>query len=159
MKSTNHDWDKDPTLRQIADEIHGLEQAMWTCALRFTGHEYVERKYPKSGFPEIIKPVVSQRLFHDDDLDNLAAFFGLQRYLGKWGGDSLTPWSEHHIAYRLLFLHCYRLNIPSIWADQQYDRLWKSEFEPDRERIAAAVRRSLKTPGNGPLDWHEVPSA
>lgn len=150
MDANDHDWHNDPNLTQIADEIYELEEAMMTCALRFKGYEYVERNHPQSELPELTNPVVSERIFHDDDLDNLAVFFALRRFLGKWGGEHCTPWSDAHTAYRLLFLHCYRLAIPSSWILEENDRRWRREFEPRRESIAAAVRRSLKTPGDGP---------
>lgn len=158
MKIPDHDWGKDKDLEVLAAQVSDLDYAISVCALRFLGNDFVDRKCPESGFPALIEPVVSNLLFHDDDLDNLAVFFGLQRYLGKWGGEGCTPWSREHTAYRLLFLHCYRMEIPSSWALEEYNRRWKSDFEPRREQIAAAVRKTLKTPGNGPLNWHYVSS-
>ena len=51
---------------------------------------------------------------HVKQEDNLAAFFALQRFLHKWGGEHLTKYADEHIAYDFLFLHLYTHYFPSI---------------------------------------------
>jgi hypothetical protein len=65
-----------------------------TCALRFDGYKYESlcggRMGPdKASFPSLVQRIEDTMEFYEDPLDNFAAFFALQRGLGKWGGEQL----------------------------------------------------------------------
>ena len=81
-----------------------VTEAQTVCALRILGYEY-ERSADLllSG---LIEPIVKSRVLLTDQNANFAAFFGLQRFLHKWG--YLTKYAAEHFAYAFLFLHLYR---------------------------------------------------
>ena len=82
-----------------------------TCALRFLGYEYEEAAdiseadTTGAGLSKLIAPVVSSLTLHEKCEDNHASFFGLQRFLCKWGGEYSTVYSNEQIAFDFLFLH------------------------------------------------------
>jgi hypothetical protein len=125
------------------------EHAIGACALRFDGYAYWETRYRDFGHKDASNPgevsgmVVKDRCFFEDDLDNLLAFFLLQRYLGKWGGEGLSESSNEFITFILLFLHCYRLEIPDRFRAEPYYTDWQREEVAKLESLAARVRRSL----------------
>jgi len=84
--------------------------------LRFLGYEYEQatRIATGRGFSHFTEPVVKSLTLHVKQEDNLAAFFALQRFLHKWGGEHLTKYADEHIAYDFLFLHLYTHYFPSI---------------------------------------------
>ena len=80
---------------------------------------------------------------------NLAAFFGLQRYLHKWGGEYLTEYAEEHIAYDFLFLHLYHCDVPVEYKNEKYIKQWEQEILLSIEEVAAFVRQSFQRKGRG----------
>jgi hypothetical protein len=132
-----------------------VEEAQIVCALRFQGYEYEESIRSEvadetlGGFPLLIRPVVDSLTLHDRQENNFAAFFGLQRYLFKWGGERLTKFSEEHVAFDFLFLHLYRTDPPLRFTDEQYALRWDREFKDSIEETAAVVRNSFRRKGRG----------
>lgn len=127
-----------------------ISEAESVCALRFLGYEYEESVglavpgVTGGGLSRLIEPVIQSFEFHVDQNDNFAAFFGLQRVLHKWGGESLTKHSREHLAYDFLFLHLYRLEPPSQFCHADYSTRWQREFLGRSELIAAFVRDSFR---------------
>ncbi len=134
---------------------HDITKAQTICALRFQGYEYKKSRgvssggEPVKGFAELIAPVVNELTLHSSRNDNFAVFFGLQRYLHKWGGESLTKYSEEHIAYDFLFLHLYSHEPSEPFRNDEYCRQWQDDFLPEVESIAALVRKSFRRVGSG----------
>jgi hypothetical protein len=132
------------------------DNALTACALRFDGYAYEEAAglaEPNSvggGLAKLIKPILETRVFHEEQNANLAAFFGLQRFLYKWGGEYLTEYSNEHVVFRLLYLHLYRADIPLEYRKQPYFDEWERNYRPQREALAAVIRRTLRRIGEGP---------
>ena len=135
--------------------LHNVTKAQSICALRFQGYKY-EQSIDISvdgttgrGLTKLIKPVVEELILHSSNNDNFAAFFGLQRFLHKWGGEYLTKYSEEHIAYDFLFLHLYSHQPPESFRHDEYCLQWQREVLPKVESIAATVRKSFRRVGSG----------
>ena len=132
-----------------------VTEAQTICALRFQGYGYEKFVGASSsgetseGLARFTAPVVNSLTLHSSNSDNFAAFFGLQRYLHKWGGEYLTKYSEAHIAYDFLFLHLYSHEPPEPFRHNEYCRRWQDDFLPRAESIAALVRESFRRIGNG----------
>jgi hypothetical protein len=127
-----------------------VTEAQSVCALRFQGYEY-EQFIGSSvdgttggGLAKLIKPVVEELILHQSHNDNFAAFFGLQRFLHKFGGEYLTKYSKEHIAYDFLFLHLYSHEPPDSFRHAGYCLKWEREFLPEIESISATVRKSFR---------------
>jgi hypothetical protein len=131
------------------ERLEGEEHAIGACALRFDGYAYWETRYRDFGHKDASNPgevsgmLAEGRCFFENDLDNLLVFFLLQRYLGKWGGERLPENSNEFITFLLLFLHCYRLEIPERFRFEPYYTEWQRQSPADYESLAARVRRSL----------------
>lgn len=132
------------------------------CALRFLGYEYENAAGISSsvatgaGLSKLIQPVVESFLLHESDNNNFAAFFGLQRYLGKWGGDHLTKYAEEHLAFDFLFLHLYLKEPQAQFRNLEFCRVWESKHRPISESIAAVVRKSFVRIGHGPKSGYDL---
>ncbi|MBN8461116.1 MAG: hypothetical protein J0M04_25095 [Verrucomicrobia bacterium] len=132
-----------------------VTEAQIVCALRFQGYEYVEAKYgqnegePPTGFPTLIQPVVDSLTLHERQEDNFAAFFGLQRFLFKWGGEYLTMYADEHIAFDFLFLHLYRFDTPREYSADEYVSRWDRDFKARSEQTASVIRNSFRRKGRG----------
>ena len=132
-----------------------ITEAQTVCALRFLGYEYEKAsglEVPHStggGLSKLIEPIVRSRVLYTEQNANFAAFFGLQRFLHKWGGEYLTKYSDQHLAYDLLFLHLYRFETPPEFTNPDYTTRWQQEFMERAETIAAFVRKSFRRVGRG----------
>lgn len=125
-----------------------VDTAECICALRFQGYEYL--KSTGEDFSVLINLVVKERILYEDQNRNFAAFFGLQRFLYKWGGEHNTKYSDEHIAFDFLFLHLYRLEPEQRFCDPTCDREWQHTHGPWAESIAGYVRQSMRRAGSGP---------
>ena len=73
-----------------------ITEAQPICALRFQGYKYEQSLGSSAnggtgqGLANLIAPVAEELTLHGSNDDNFAAFFGLQRFLHKWGGEYLT---------------------------------------------------------------------
>ena len=136
---------------------YDIRHAMSTCALRFMGYEYEEvsglfEPDPDSigiGLNKLMEPIVGTLILHADDNMNFAAFFGLQRWLHKWGGEFLTKYSADHIAYDFLFLHLYQRDVPDRFRNEEYCTEWQREYAGRMEEIASYVRNTFRRKGRG----------
>ena len=129
------------------EELQGLS-FIDTCALRFDGYKYQEACRHRMGpdkvdFPELVQRVEDTLELYPDNLDNFAVFFALQRWLGKWGGETSPLDDPARIAFQFLFLHLYREEIPERfkYIEMQWYAEWREKYEPHREQLAAYVRR------------------
>lgn len=127
-----------------------ITETQIVCALRFLGYEWekasgiAEEGATGAGLSRLITPVVDDLILHETEEDNFAAFFGLQRFLFKWGGERLTKRSREHVAFDFLFLHLYRMIPPYRFAHEEYVARWNREFKADAENVAAYVRKTFK---------------
>ena len=140
------------SITRFPDEI---EEAQIICALRFDGYKYEDtlvcdaNDKPVISLPQLAKPLVKTLSLHESDNDNFAAFFALQRFLFKWGGEYLTKYSDEHIAFDFLFLNLYRLDVPEQFAHKEYVSKWNRDFKPAAEKTAAYIRNSFRRQGTG----------
>ena len=114
------------------------------CALAFDGYGWKEATLgPDARWEDLwAKPLDSMEM--DPSLErNFGAFFSLQRWLYKWGGEQLPESAPEHRAYRWLFLHLYRAEIPARWRHAERWRTWRAIDPSVREKHAAAIRRAL----------------
>ena len=124
------------------------------AALRFDGWKYWQQRcrtyQTDSGNLSVLTVKLTEtREFHAEQFDNLAAFFALQRFLSKWGGEYKTRFSDEHVAFRQLFLHTYRDEIPKEFRLTDYYSRWELDFKPIREELAAQIRRAFRPKGRG----------
>jgi hypothetical protein len=92
------------------------------CALRFDGYKYA--KAQGTSLVDLSSRAESEFPF-ESELDNFAAFFALQRYLFKWGGESLPPNHPLHQLFERMFRQLAPLPTPSEFANAEYDRKWQ----------------------------------
>lgn len=116
------------------------------CALRFDGHAYAESRKRPDLLPELTGRFVKTLKFSSDRNNNLAAFFALQRFLGKWGGEMLPESSRDWIAFKFLYLHLYRVDIPSEFRLAEHHASWARRHAHRAERVAARLRVHLASP-------------
>jgi hypothetical protein len=143
--------------------LHEVTEVHSICALRFKGYDYSHNEATGGGLSKLIEPVVKELILHQSQNDNFAAFFGLQRFLHKWGGEYLTKYSEEQIAYDFLFLHLYCFEPPKQFRNDEYCRQWQHEYKSKVESLAAVVRKSFKRVGIGSCScgsfvWEPGPS-
>jgi hypothetical protein len=127
-----------------------------TCALRFDGYKYKDATGIGSsdgflsGLMELSEPVVERLELHSDPDRNHAAFFALQRFLYKWGGDYLSISSREHLAFRFLFLDLYKRDVPAEFRHQEYWERWQKRYEPRKEHYAGIIRNTFCRKGCSP---------
>jgi hypothetical protein len=132
-----------------------VSDAQTICALRFAGYEYEKARgleKPGSfgaGSHALAQPIIETLTLHTDQNENFLAFFGLQRFLFKWGGERLTKYSREHIAFDFLFLHLYRLDPHAEFQSEEHMLQWHRQYSPRAEAIAAVVRNSFRRLGCG----------
>lgn len=127
-------------------------------ALRFDGYAYENRNGPDpeatgAVLQRLAEPIIASLTLHQDQEQNFAAFFGLQRFLFKWGGEYLTKYTDEHLAFDFLFLHLYGAETPPAYVFEEYETKWVREYRPRAEAAAAIVRQSFKRRGRGPKTY------
>jgi hypothetical protein len=133
-------------------------EALGWCALRLDGWRLLKEVEGQDtgDFSPYVDLIVKERRLHQDDRLNHLAFFALQRYLGKFGGEDRTPYSDEHIAYRFLFLHLYRQPVPRGFESQDFPPRWNEDFAPRAEEIAAKIRGTFSRKGAGPESAYDL---
>jgi hypothetical protein len=123
-----------------------IRSHMSFAAMRFDGYKYEHERLGKvgagSGLSRLSHAVVSTGELHSDDADNFGAFFILQRFLCKWGGEQLGVDSPEWQAFAKLFLHLMDKECPRefVWAP------WAEDYEQHRHRngeIAGILREHV----------------
>jgi hypothetical protein len=98
------------------------------CALRFDGYKYQEatRYDPASALNDFWRTGE----WPSDPLKQLASFFFLQRFLCKWGGETLPKNCKYWQAYRSLFLLVNTYDIPKTYRISDWFERWQADFKP-----------------------------
>lgn len=122
-----------------------VDHTMILCAMRFDGYRWLETTQGRGAndFTPWTEPVARTMCLHLTDTENFAAYFALQRWLFKWGGEMQAPSAADHTAFRFLFLHLHHLPTPPEFLNPEYGRQWTNL---DRQIIvahAARVRHAL----------------
>lgn len=124
------------------DEVKKFLQAF---ALRFDGYAYAASRGHDGLLAEWAGRFVATLQLADVEEENHATFFALQRFLGKWGGETLAEESREHLAYRFLFLHLYRAEIPPEFVPEWSVGGMRDLDLGRLELIAARVREQMIT--------------
>jgi hypothetical protein len=123
-------------------DYHSLREErdiLITCALRFDGHKYVkDRKFDHMVAFQAIEQTGDLSAYTQEQ--QLALFFMFQRYLYKWGGETLSHRSPEWRTFRELFFLCCRADIPEqCRLGPEYEK-WESSFAPHIDDCIALVR-------------------
>ena len=108
------------------------------CALRFDGHHY--RDTTGLDIDQGIDTFFETGEWRLTQLDQLAHFFLLQRFLGKWGGEYEPLNGKYWRAFRSLFLLVHSYEMPEHYRLQPYYEEWEREYHPHLEQCVALVR-------------------
>ena len=130
---------EDPT--GVPDEE--VDAALMAFALRFDGDSYAESRGGGEILGKWTNRFVATLRMADQPNKNHSAFFMLQRYLSKWGGEMLSDESREHLAFRLLFLHLYREKVPRRFSLNLGEDLMRKLDLGRVEAVAARVREQI----------------
>ena len=119
------------------------DDAMSFCALRFDGWKYVERRGDPRILSKLSMKFVETLQASSDSAENHAAFFALQRYLHKWGGEQLAEDARERKAYKFLFLHLYLAEVDPDLRDMRFWERWRDTYAEQAETFAAEIRARL----------------
>lgn len=112
-------------------------------ALRFDGHLYCEStQWPDAARLKATNEIVASLHVPIDPLKQLAVFFMLQRWLFKWGGETLGPRSTDWRAFRTLFLLTAGYEIPPRWRFGTRYTEWEHDYRPHLADCIAIVAKS-----------------
>lgn len=122
-----------------------VESTMITCALRFDGYRWLEEAWPPGAndFTPLTVPLVRTLRLHPTAEENFAAFFALQRWLFKWGGETQSQGAADHTAFRFLFLHLHHLPTPIDFVNPEHEWQWLGIDRGMIAEHAAMVRAAL----------------
>ncbi|MCU0570074.1 MAG: hypothetical protein MUF49_26310 [Oculatellaceae cyanobacterium Prado106] len=109
-------------------------------ALRFQGYRYQQEVRLDS------KPIIEaykrgERYPEATGLDLLATFFLLQRFLYKWGGETLPKTSPHWRAFRQLFLETCSVEVPERYRAGAYEARWLYDIFPRIDSYRAIIEQ------------------
>ncbi len=120
-----------------------VNEVLVALALRFDGYKYVETRGGDKSLSCWSEQYVRTLKMSSHPNKNHAIFFILQRFLYKWGGETLSNESRHQLAFRLLFLHLYRDPVPPKYA-ANWSTPEPGTLDPAHvERVAAHVRTQI----------------
>lgn len=127
------------------DAAGRARQVATTCALRFDGWRWLAEHWPNAdgSFSELTGPIVATLAFPSDDAGCQAAFFALQRWLFKWGGETLPDDAPVWIAFWHLYLRVYRVEVGETYVARQHVNAWNALDPHSMEGAAAFARREV----------------
>lgn len=109
------------------------------CALRFDGYKYLAH-HPFDYEDALEQYKRTGAWSHLDEHQKLAAFFFLQRYLAKWGGEYLSLRSLTWRGFRELFLEVWHVKTPPDFRLEDWAQAWDERTAQEQEAAAAIVR-------------------
>lgn len=122
----------DQQLERIEDDI------LIAWALRFDGYKYLnERNFDHQA---AVSHYLQTGDWNISLLEQLTVFFLLQRFLYKWGGETLPKDSQHWRAFRSLFLLTYAAEAPIEYRHDEYYDKWEWEYQPYQAMYAAQIQ-------------------
>ena len=109
-------------------------------ALRFDGYAH---EFSGDSQQDVLRHelslAVEDGIYPEDPIIQLRCLFSLQRYLCKWGGETLPECSAEWRAYRMLFLMTALAAVPEDYRHPERYGTWVLEYEPDRHKHIAIV--------------------
>jgi hypothetical protein len=110
-------------------------------ALRMDGYRYRDEiKFDPEPIVEAYKR--GGRYLDATELDLLATFFLLQRFLYKWGGDSLPKTSLEWKAFRQLFLDTCDVEVPEQYRAKEWEARWFYNIRPRIDSYRAMIEKT-----------------
>lgn len=127
----------DPDHEDLSEE----STILTACALRFDGAKYVDaRKFNYAAALRTIEQTGDLAPF--EKLQHLALFYMLQRFLHKWGGETLSGRSPQWNIYRQLFFLCCRSKIPQAYQLEPYYSEWMQDYAPRIDVLTVLVKHN-----------------
>jgi hypothetical protein len=110
-------------------------------AMRIDGYRYRDEvKFAPEPIVEAYKR--GERYQDATDLDLLATFFLLQRFLYKWGGDSLPRTSLVWRAFRQLFLDTCDVEVPERYRTAEWESRWLYNILPRIDAYRSMIEKT-----------------
>lgn len=122
----------------VFDVEYSEAQVLNICALRFDGYTYTEQVL--RGHTDIFQVHLAQGTISDEPNLQMAQFFHLQRYLGKWGGEHEPLHSRAWRLFRALFLTVVNHPVPPEFQFPEYYTEWLHNYEPYRAQCIELVK-------------------
>ena len=112
-------------------------------ALRFDGYLYCESaRWLDADRMRATNNIVESLHLPFDPLKQLTVFFMLQRWLLKWGGETVCPRAPDWRAFRTLFLLTAGYEIPPRWRHGTWYAEWELDYQPHLADCIAIVAKS-----------------
>ena len=124
-------------------------EILTACALRFDGYAYVEA----TGFRHqaAIRRMIEIRTCWRSTERMMCMFFMLQRYLCKWGGETLPETSPEWWAYRELFLKVAHESVPATYRHEPFATEWDERYAPNLRDAIELIQASHE---RTQYDWY-----
>jgi hypothetical protein len=123
------------------DEGRGVfteDDILIACALRFDGYGYLQ-DHPLD-HDQAVRSFCQTGEWRISPAQQLTVFFLLQRFLYKWGGETLLKTSATWRAFRSLFLLVCEYEIPEQYRQCHYYEEWVERYVPALADHAGVVR-------------------
>lgn len=130
---------RDDLVQNISFQLEYEEHDVLTaCALRFDGYKYLE--HVLHGDKSVIQQCLDRGDVPENPLLQMAAFFHLQRYLMKWGGEHEPLHGRKWRLFRTLFLAVVNRPVPPEFQLPDRYAAWLHNYEPYREQCIQTVQ-------------------
>ena len=121
-------------------ELDHEHEILTAYALRFDGtRAEFHGESADVRFEKLLDAAILNALFPTDLIDQFECFYRLQRFLCKWGGESLPDTSLGWRAFRMLFLMTAAQDVPEQYQFNERYRDWERDFLPERSKHIALV--------------------
>ena len=109
------------------------------CALRFDGWSYIEGM----GFDHVAaaEAFITTGVIPTLVEERMAVFFGLQRYLYKWGGEMEPRNGRYWRAFRAFFLITCAEPVPDGYAYEPFNGPWEREYGGAVIKVASWIQQ------------------
>lgn len=136
-----------PASRTSLDDLHTFFRKMkfyTSLSIRVQGHDLMDQEgISADRCREVIRFYRSgNEMPGATEVEKLAACFQLQRYLCKWGGETLPFTDPDHRAWRVLMLETAWID-PVPLPDTHFGRDWNNLAPEEKEAVLAGIREEL----------------
>jgi len=118
------------------------DEILVAYALRFSDeYEDFQQSSSQENLLVMVDRAIHNGIFPQDSIDQFRCFIHLQRWLFKWGGESLHKSSLAWRAFRTLFLMTASQTLAERNRRAEYYEKWEREFAPRLSRNIALIAR------------------
>jgi hypothetical protein len=129
--------------RRIDSEPPSEDDILVAWALRFDGWKYCEQtSWAEEDRLRATDLFVDTLVPPADPLKQLAVFFMLQRYLYKWGGETLSHRSKEWKAFRTLFLMTANYDVDPRWQAEEWYVTWEKQYHRRADSCIGLIARA-----------------